>query len=261
MHLQILGSGSAGNALLIRAGELHLLLDAGLPLDVLEERLDAARVSPRKLDAIALTHGHLDHSRAAGRLARKADATVICCERVMRNRSVRKVRRLRTLPVSEPLEVSTASGGDTASLLAVRVPHDADPTVALRVEHRGRIACLITDLGSNTPDLARYLGDAHVIVLEFNHDLARLDASSYPDALKRRIRGPRGHLSNAQAADCLRGLVNPDLHTLFLAHLSQENNTPELALEAARGVLEEVGRTDVQTLVAAQELVGPNLAV
>jgi len=261
MHLQILGSGSAGNALLIRAGELHLLLDAGLPLGVLEERLETARVSARKLDAIALTHGHLDHTRSAGMLARRSDATVLCCERVMRNRALRKVRRLRTLAVGTPMEVSSARGGDTASLLAVRVPHDADPTVALRVEHGGRVACLITDLGSNTPELARHLGDAHVLVLEFNHDPARLEASSYPDALKRRIRGPQGHLSNAQAAECLAGLVGPELHTLVLAHLSQENNTPELALEAARGALEAAGRTDVRILVAAQELVGPNLEV
>ena len=85
MHLQVLSSGSGGNAALVRAGELCLLVDAGLPIDEIERRLEAARVPPHRLDAIALTHGHLDHARSAGLLARKSGARVYCSERMMSN--------------------------------------------------------------------------------------------------------------------------------------------------------------------------------
>ena len=261
MHVQVLASGSAGNSMLVRAGELHLLLDAGLPLDALEGRLRDARVATSRLDAIVLTHGHLDHARAAGKLARKSGATVICCERLMKNRSLRSAPRLRTLPVGSPIEVTGRRGSDRAEVLAVAVPHDADPTVALRVEHEGRIACLVTDMGSPSPEPLRRLGDAHLVVLEFNHDEERLARGPYSDALKRRIAGPRGHLSNRQAAEALTRLVNPELHTVVLAHLSRENNTPELALGAAARVLEEAGRGDVRRLVAEQGAIGERLRV
>ena len=230
-------------------------------MEEMEARLSDARVSPSRLDAIALTHGHLDHSRAAGRLAKKSGATVICCERLMRNHALRKAPRLRTLPVGIPIDVEAARGTDRATILAVQVPHDADPTVAFRVEHKGRIACLITDLGSHTPALKRYLSDAHVCVLEFNHDEERLSKGTYPDPLKKRIRGSHGHLSNAQAAHCLGDLINSNLHTLVLAHLSHENNTKELAHAAASEVLARAGRPDVRVLIAEQKVIGANLAV
>lgn len=261
MHVQVLASGSRGNSLLVRAGELHLLLDAGLPLGELEERLDQARVSPDRLDAIALTHGHLDHVRAAGLLAKKSGATLICCEALMRNNSVRSAPRLRTLKVGSPLEIASSRGADRISLLGVTVPHDAEPTLAFRVEHQGRIACLVTDLGSPEPALKHRLGDAHLAVLEFNHDAQRLAEGPYPRKLKKRILSSRGHLSNTQAGECLRALANPNLHTLVLAHLSSENNTPELALAAAETALQAAGRGNVRLIVAEQESVGTNLRV
>ena len=102
MRVQVLSSGSGGNALLVRAGEVDLLVDAGLALDDLEERLAQARVPVRRLDAVLLTHGHLDHARSVGLLARKADATVYCAERVMKNLAVRKAPRFVTLRPGTP---------------------------------------------------------------------------------------------------------------------------------------------------------------
>ena len=264
MHVQTLASGSQGNATLVRAGELHLLVDAGLPITELEDRLEAARVSPRRIDAIAITHGHLDHSRSAGSLARKSGARVVCAESLMRQRSVKRARRLARLPIDGELDLSVTGGAEldeVLTLAAVRIPHDADPTVALRVTHRERRLVVVTDMGRVSRPVAERLRDPHVLVLEFNHDLALLQRGPYAEKLKQRVAGPQGHLSNDEAAEMLALLAGPALHTLVLAHLSATNNTPELALEAARRTLAALGREDVRVLVAAQDTVGPNLSV
>jgi len=261
MRVQVLGSGSAGNAVLVRAGELTLLVDAGLPIDDLERRLAQARVAPHRLDAIALTHGHLDHARSAGLLARKTGARLYCSTAMMSNASVREARALHALTVGGTVSVRARLGIDELRLRAIVIPHDADPTVAFELEHAGRRAAVCTDMGTFADGPARELRAAQLLVLEFNHDADMLARGPYTPQLKRRVGGPRGHLSNAEAAAVLRTAAGPDLHTLVLAHLSRVNNRPELALAAARAVLEELGRADVRVEVAEQDAVGPALEV
>ena len=145
--------------------------------------------------------------------------------------------------------------------LAVKIPHDVDPTVALRVDHGERSVAVITDMGRPDAAAVERLANTDVLVLEFNHDPELLAAGPYSDALKRRICGGAGHLSNAQAAELLAALAGPRLHTLVLAHLSLTNNRPELAVAAARGALEELGRPEVRVVVAAQDEPGPVLDV
>jgi len=133
--------------------------------------------------------------------------------------------------------------------------------VAFRLEHGGRAAAVCTDLGAPAPEVGRALAGVNLLVLEFNHDEALLAGGPYTPALKRRIAGPRGHLSNAQSAELLRLAAGPALSTLVLAHLSATNNRPELARAAAEGVLAELGLAGVSVLVAEQDRVGPSLEV
>ena len=261
MRYQVLASGSGGNCALVRAGALSLLVDAGMPADELLRRLEAARLAPGQVDAIALTHGHLDHARGAGMLARKCRARVYCNQRMMRSRSVRRAPSLATLTIGSPQVVRASRGDDELTLLAVPVPHDADPTVALRLEHRGRTIVHVTDMGAPDAGVARALAGAHVLSLEFNHDPRMLADGPYPAALKRRVAGPRGHLSNAEAATVLRALAGPELHTVVLTHISVTNNTPELAGRSAHEALAALGRTDVRVLVAEQDAIGPIVTV
>ena len=261
MHLQVLSSGSQGNAVLVRAGEIHLLIDAGLPLDELERRLEAARMPLQRIDGIALSHGHLDHARAAGALAKKSGARVYCSERMMSNASVRQAPLLCTLPVGSSVTIRCARDRDELELASARLPHDADPTLGFKVTHQGRTAAVVTDLGTRDARAARALGGVHVLVLEFNHDRSLLASGPYPPALRRRVGGPRGHLSNEEAAAMLLLMAGPELHTLVLAHLSTKNNTPERALEAAQRALCGLGLGHVRVLVAAQDRIGENLAV
>jgi len=258
MHLQVLSSGSQGNATLVRAGEVCALVDAGLPAKEMTARLESARVAPQNLSHILVTHGHLDHARSAGILSRRHRATLHCAEAVMRNASIRRSKRLSALRIGSATEIE-GSGG--LRYTAVLLPHDAVPTVAYRLEHEGRSAVILTDMGKPSSEVARKLGGAHVLVLEFNHDPTLLRNGPYPESLQRRIRGNAGHLSNEQAADMLRWMVSDDLHTLVLAHLSESNNTAELALAAARSALAGLGLGHVRVLVASQHEIGPNLPV
>ena len=268
MRLQVLGSGSGGNCVLVRAGELNCLVDAGLPIDELERRLALAHVPHHRLDAIVLTHGHLDHARSAGLLSSKTGAHVYCSEGVMSNASVRGARALHVVPSGGSVAIRARPGPgqapthrDELRLHAIPLPHDADPTLAFRLEHGGRTAAVCTDMGHPERVAAQALAGAHLLVLEFNHDAEMLARGPYTSALKRRVAGPRGHLSNAEAAEVLRWALAPELATLVLAHLSTVNNRPELALESARAALSGAGRTDVRCLVAEQERVGPLLEV
>ena len=261
MHLQMLASGSAGNAVLVRAGELNLLVDAGPPIDVLERRLAEARLPLARLDAILLTHGHLDHARSAGLLSRKSGARVYCSEGIMSNASLRRAKSYHALAVGGEVVVRARRGPDEVLVRSIALPHDAEPTLAFRLEHAGRRAAVCTDMGAPERGAAEALAGAHLLVLEFNHDEEMLRTGPYTPALKRRVGGPRGHLSNAQAAELLALALAPELHTLVLVHLSATNNRPELALASAQGVLERAGRTDVRLVVAEQERIGAALAV
>ena len=179
----------------------------------------------------------------------------------MNNASIRRHKRLATLTIGSCAELPNARGSDALRVSPVEIPHDAPPTVAFRIEHAGRTAVILTDMGVPRPEVAARLRGAHVLVLEFNHDTGMLAHGPYPATLKRRIAGNAGHLSNEQAACMLRAMADANLHTLVLAHLSAHNNTPELARAAARAALEELGLGHVRVLVASQDEVGENLQV
>lgn len=261
MHLQVLGSGSEGNALVVRAGDLSLMIDAGLGVRVLSERFERAHVGPRQIDHLLVTHGHLDHARNAGAIAKRQRATIHCSEKIMRHRSISRAPELVALRIGRDCVLDAARGEGTLSYRPVLLPHDCDPTVGFRLQHGERVAAVLTDIGRPDAGVVRELRGAHLLLLEFNYDPEMMRNGPYPPVLQRRISGGRGHLSNGQAAEMLKLLAGPELHTLVLGHISKKNNTHQLALAAARGALEELGRGDVRVLVADQDQVGENLKV
>jgi phosphoribosyl 1,2-cyclic phosphodiesterase len=265
VHVQVLSSGSEGNATLVRAGELALLVDAGLGRDAMLARLGAARLAPGAIRHVLVTHGHLDHARSAGLVARRERATLHAAAASLHHPWARRARTsVAALGIGGEHELGdpARAQGDTLSYRAVPLPHDCDPTVAFRLEHAGRVAVIATDLGRPDPDAARALAGAHVLVLEFNYEPALLAAGPYPAVLQRRIAGGRGHLSNAQGAAMLELLASEHLHTLVVAHVSQKTNRPEIAEEAARAALERLGLARaVRVLVAPQHAALESLAV
>lgn len=261
MHLQVLSSGSGGNATLVRAGDTAVLVDAGLTLQQMDERFAAARFAPTEIDHVLITHGHLDHARSAGALARRERALLHTAAALQSNASIRRCKNLNTLCVGDVQALPGRRGDEGLRATSIPLPHDALPTVAFKLEHAGRCAVILTDMGVPRAEVAKALAGAHVLVLEFNHDPGMLRSGPYPPALQRRILGNGGHLSNEQAAVMLEGLAAEHLHTLVLAHLSEKNNTRQLALEHALAALARRGLGHVRVIVAEQDMVGENLEV
>ena len=261
MHVQTLSSGSQGNATLVRAGELNVLVDAGLTARALYDRFEAARVTPRMLDHVLITHGHLDHCRSAGIVGKRQEATVHCAESLMRNRSFIRAPKLSAIRPGSRVVLEHPTTGDEIGVQAVPLPHDCDPTVAYKLDHEERVCAIVSDIGEPRREVAAALSGAHLLLLEFNYDAPSLDNGPYTQSLKERIRGGRGHLSNDQAAQMLEWLAGPELHTLVVVHVSRHNNTHELARSVAENKLAELGLSHVEVHVASQDEIGPNLRV
>ena len=226
LRVSALASGSSGNAFLVEAGEVKLLFDAGLGAAALDYYLRGCNVQAQQLSAIFVSHEHIDHLRGAGMLARRHSLPVVATEGTF----LAGNRHFGWLPekVVQPVGGEGQIGGVTVRTFAVS--HDAFETVGFRVEAEGRSIAICTDLGCETESIVEALQAADLLVLEANHDVNRLWRGPYHPALKKRVAGPRGHLSNAEAARLIADLAQDGRHrTVWLAHLSAANNTPALA--------------------------------
>lgn len=247
MKIHVLASGSAGNCALVEAGGTLVLVDAGLSGSELERRIAAVGADARELAGILITHEHADHVRGAGILARRHGIPVF----LTRGTHEAERRHLGEMPTVRHVKPGR---GFTLGGLEIRpfsTPHTsqggrhpghrdavADP-VAYVFLHEGVKAGYATDLGHPIALMDQNLAGCRLLVLEFNHDPAMLVDGPYPWPVKQWIKGQGGHLSNEQGAKLLEDILRHDtgLEALVLAHLSETNNTPELALGAARGVL------------------------
>ncbi|MGZ6124922.1 MAG: MBL fold metallo-hydrolase [Myxococcales bacterium] len=232
----VLASGSGGNSLWVDAGPTRILIDAGLPLRETARRCKDAGLDVRDLTDVFLTHEHADHSHGAGILARKLEVRV---------HATRGTMRCLRDPPPEELRRSVRAGvavrlaGLTVTPIAL--PHDAGEPVAYVIDDGAAKAAIVTDLGSVTAGIVRALQGLDALVLEMNHDVRMLLEGPYPWALKQRIRGDRGHLSNDQGARLLQDVLHGGLRHLVLAHLSEHNNSESHARRAAERVLEKHG--------------------
>lgn len=254
MRFAVLASGSSGNACYVETAESRILIDAGLSGEELIRRMTEIGIDPGRLDALILTHEHTDHIRGAGPLARRFHLPVYLNRLTLR----RAARALGTL--ERPVVFHT---GGPLSIHGLCVEtftkcHDAADPVGIVVHADGARLGIITDLGRSTPVVEDRLQGCHALVVEFNHDEKMLEQGPYPLELKRRIKGPEGHLSNAQAGDLLEALCHDALRTVVLAHLSETNNQPEKAMEVSGKVLS--GRR-VKVLVSQQACALPMVEV
>ncbi len=226
-----LGSGSRGNAAVIRAGDTCVLLDCGLRLDDVDTRLARLGLSADDLTAILVTHEHGDHIGGVARLSRRNRIPVWL---TYGTRSVWKTAPAERLNTLSPHRAFTL--GDL-QIEPYPVPHDArEPCQYVFSDGTHRVGVL-TDAGSVTPHMRATLDRCDALLLEFNHDRDMLLRGPYPESLKRRVASNLGHLSNAQAAELLRAIDCTRLQHLVLTHISETNNTPDHALTAAAGAL------------------------
>ena len=253
MKVKVLASGSRGNATLLWAGGATILIDAGLPIRDLVGRLEGAGVGFKGLDHLFVSHGHLDHSRSAGILAKRHSAVLHCPEAIQTHRAVARARDKRVLCETRPTVISLPNG-EELTVACIRVPHDCDPTLAFRFEHQGRVMVYLTDMGAPRESVGKALEGAHALLIEANHDVELLHSGPYPSTLKSRVLGEGGHLSNDQMQVMLARLQSPGLHTVILMHLSETNNRPELAREAAVAALRSPDAVKVEVATQGSPL-------
>jgi phosphoribosyl 1,2-cyclic phosphodiesterase len=243
----LLASGSKGNAIYVETAESRLLIDAGLSAREIGYRLNVVGADPEKLDALLVTHEHGDHCRGLGPMSRRWKLPV----------HVHHATREALPKVGKLDRTVEFDSGDTFSLRDIEVEtvpitHDAvAPTGFILSTSGGKIG-IITDLGLATRLVADRFRGCRVLILESNHDEDLLRDGPYPWHLKQRVRSRHGHLSNSESADLLRNLYWDGLEAVFLAHLSETNNTPQLAEICARKVLEEQGDHSTQLFIGSQ---------
>ena len=233
MRFCSLGSGSGGNSLVVEAGSgasaSRVLVDCGFTQREFGLRLGRAGLAPADLDAVFVTHEHGDHIGSALALARRHRLPVW-----MSRGTWRAVGGRSNLPAEL---LNFARDGETIAIGSLQlqpftVPHDAHEPLQLTCGDGARRLGVLTDTGAATAHLLQRLAGCDALVLECNHDRDMLARSRYPAALKARIGGAYGHLANDSAADILAACLHAGLRHVVAAHLSRENNHPELASQA-----------------------------
>ena len=230
-----LGSGSRGNALAVVAGETALLVDCGFPLRTTTERLARLGLAPDDLAGILVTHEHSDHLAGVFPLARKFGLPVYLTEGTWHSAEERLGSRAKEMrALCRLIRAGQSFSLGCADVLPFAVPHDAREPVQFALSCAGHALGVLTDTGWITPHIVDCVKRCDALVLEFNHDATRLASSSYPAMLKRRIASDFGHLENRQALGLLDCIESSAIQHVVAAHLSEENNCPELV----RGLLE-----------------------
>ncbi len=238
MRFCSIASGSSGNCIYIGNGITHILVDAGVSGKRIEEGLNSIGVNPAELSGILITHEHSDHIQGAGVLVRKygiplyATAETFCAMKKGKS----SVGKIEDALYRQILPETVCTIGEL-QVTPFSVSHDAANPVAYVLEADGKKIGMATDLGTYTEKTLDYLKDSAILYVESNHDVNMLMVGNYPYYLKQRILGEQGHLSNEAAAELLCRLYHEKLEYVLLAHLSKENNYPDLAYETVRAEL------------------------
>lgn len=229
MRFSSIGSGSAGNGLLIEQDSTRLLLDCGFGLRDAEQRLARISLTPDQLTGILITHEHEDHAGGVFKLARKYRIPVW-----LTHGTFRMIERI--LP-TEPLDLRIIDSHSKFNINEIEVtpfpvPHDAREPVQYTFSNGDKKLGVLTDTGCSTPHIQEMLSGCDALILECNHDIDMLMNGIYPMSLKQRVSGRLGHLDNIGAANILSKLDNSHLKHIIAAHLSEKNNKPEFAINA-----------------------------
>lgn len=228
MEIIALASGSKGNALYVSSGETSVLIDAGISAREVERRLCLFGKSAADLSGIVISHEHIDHIRGVGPLARRFELPVYVTETTYRaaEPGLMKLPLLSLIDPEAPFEIGTLW------FSPFLISHDAVEPLGFSLTDGTLRVGVATDLGIVTQLVRENMRGSHVAVIEFNHDPDMLMEGPYPWDLKQRIRGRKGHLSNPMASKFVETIFHADLEKVVLAHLSETNNTPEVAMQS-----------------------------
>ena len=234
MRVSVLASGSGGNACVVESGRTRVLVDAGLSARELEKRLTARGFEPETVSAIFLTHEHGDHSVGALTFAARVGCSIFATS------GTAAALGLEGNLFSPFVRMESCREGRVGDIgfRPLGTPHDSNESVAYAFEGDDARVVIASDLGHVQRECLEFLRGATTLLLEFNHDEDMLRDGPYVWALKQRISGGFGHLSNRQSGNAVRAAAGERLKRVVATHLSRTNNTPALALSALASALE-----------------------
>lgn len=226
-----LASGSSGNCYYLGNREYGILIDAGIGVRTIKKALKEKDIPFESIIALFITHDHADHIKSAGVLGEKYFLPVYTTEEIHvgMNKNYSMTEKIyqskRVLCKDKTLELRDFA------ITAFEVPHDGTDNVGYFIEYKGKRFVFATDLGHIPREVAGYLAQANYLVLEANYDTEMLKNGRYSPYLKQRVAGDNGHMSNCDTAEFLASVYDKKLEYVFLCHLSQDNNHPELAFK------------------------------
>lgn len=243
-------SGSCGNCYFIALEQdgRHaggVIIDAGVSIRTLKKTLEANGYTLDSFSAVLVTHDHMDHIRNLGSYCKRLQKPVYVTDQlnsVLQHHFACRDYFSGYGHVMSPSDWTTIVPGCISAKYFI-VPHDASQTVGYALWVGGHKFVITTDIGQMTPEAMAYASNADTVVVESNYDFDMLMNGSYPYELKMRVRGDHGHLCNDMCADAVRQFYHKGLRNIFLCHLSENNNTPELALKASSEALASLGFT------------------
>jgi len=232
-----LASGSKGNALFLGTKKTRLLIDAGLPFSQLKSRLESLGVCISSIQAVLVTHEHIDHIKGIKALTDRYRIPIFANVQTARgiDAACKEHLRYKFFSTGEPFVF------EDLYISPFSISHDTLDPVGFTIEYDGIKLGVCTDLGFVSSSIKKRLEKCHYLYVEANHEPSMLFASARPDHLKQRIRGKQGHLSNEECASLLSSVYHEELRHIFLAHLSSDCNREEVALEKVIHALREKG--------------------
>lgn len=236
------GSGSCGNCYYVSNGVDAVLVDAGVGIRRLKRGIATYGVRTSLIRGLLITHDHADHIKAAGHVSSEYNLKVYTTEKIhggMRHNyhAMRKVDVERAMAVEKDVAFEMGS----LRITAFDIPHDSAENVGYCIESGNEVFTIMTDVGAPTENVRKYIGRSNYLVLEANYDAEMLKNGPYSDYLKQRIMSGTGHLCNTQTAEVLAECFHEGLRNVWLCHLSEENNHPELARKTIEFKLRQYG--------------------
>jgi phosphoribosyl 1,2-cyclic phosphodiesterase len=240
MEICVLGSSSSGNSTAIWTKKTKILVDCGFSAKETAKRLDTIGLDLGDFDAVLLSHEHVDHVRGADVLSRRFGLPVYSNPTTSKSaRNLFNVEDKRHFNSHQEFEIHDLK------ITPLVVPHDASEPNAFIIKEGKKKVALATDMGTPTPILLGYAQNSDLIILESNYDKNMLIEGFYPPPLKKRILSDFGHLSNTASSKTLKQIIGKSTKHVLLAHISQNNNTPDLALESANHHLKDIKGLDI----------------
>lgn len=254
MHFTTLASGSSGNSILVGEDNRHLLVDCGISGKSLLHNLSRINIPDSEIEGIIVTHEHVDHIRGVGILARKLNIPIYATAGIWEAMSP----SLGKLSENQCIQVRDSFSCAGFDILLYPTSHDSRESYGLKVlrsggkDKKNLAVGIATDSGMITEEMHMHLKGCNGFVVEANYDDNRLMNGPYPAYLKRRIRGQYGHLENRQMAEGLLEWIDDNTQSIVLAHLSEENNTPEIALSTVVRILKDSNRLNEELNIKVQ---------